>query len=655
MKTVNIVYWPFVCLWFLISIFPILLTPLCGDESFFFYYSLFMKHGGTFFGTYWIDDKPGGMQFLYYLITPFKNGIFNLYSIRIFTIFYQAFTTAVFYVLSRRIFVSRPGIAKVTLPIFILLYLNPLVEGQYSNGDNFVVLWILLAAYFFTVSRHLFTALSIGICFCLKQNTALEVLPSSLTLIGQHLSDLALPLGMRLKRALAMSLKQIVVFFVPIGILILYTIYLHTSGHFFRLTFLDRIQSHILHKDYELATRFFVPIFRQTSVLWFGLLGYTGVFILRIFSGKSGVLTGTMSSSLRWYIFVWAIVASISVWVGGYFFPHYFIEITPILTLGAVLFLVETPAIIFYVLLIFSISIITNCGLPVRIGASVVAIITGCCETRLIRVKDIVRTCLVLLCLIMAFNTTPFSFLSKFIKSKDFQIAYSLNDKDIFAASTYLYQNNAKNTFVYDYTMEIYSLSGIIPEFKYPAKALYINYARLIKNNLCYPSDENILRTRREELISQIKQGKFKNIVINFNSILPGEDVYMKPIVESMVLYKPEKTFGNVWVYTLSDRSDISATFRERVRDVRVESKSDIIDIRIKRSAFIADTEMLLVCEDVQWHYPENGIIYPMRASQDHAEINVKANRRGMPARECSLVLKNLFREDRIPFRLSSN
>jgi len=646
-------YWSFIYIWFAMAAVPILLTPLAEDETFYFYFSSFLKHGGEFFGRYWFDDKTGGMQFLYWLITPFEDGVWNLYAIRTFTVFYQAVTISVFYFLCKGIFARRPGTAKAVLPIFILFYLNPLVEGQFSNANNFVVLWILLAAYFFTVNRHLISALSIGVCFCLKQNTSLEILPSSLTLIWQGISNGAGGLCLRAARGIFVPLKQMVVFFVPICILFLYTVYIHTDGHFLRAAFFDRIQSHILHKDYEFAVRYFVPIFKQTSILWMGFSGYTAAFILRpwIFS-KARAASQLAEGRHGTYIFWWVVFSSISVWVGGYFFPHYFIEIVPILILAASFFLLEIPAFGFYLLLFLSILFAQTIGAVVNSAIMIMLASTAFFESRARVSRNVLRLMLVFFCLLFTLSSTPFGILVKLTNSRNFLMNYTAKDMDILSTAKYLKAIKADKIFVYDYGMEIYCLSGIVPEYKYPSKIQYVNHSILIKNFPNYPSDGEVLKSRREELILKISRGELETIVVNYNNILPGEELEMRPIIKSMSLYKPDKIFGNFWVYKLIAPNDIFNVPSGKVSEVRIDQKDDSLGISISRQAFVADTEILLFCGDLQWRYPENGIVYPMLASQDQNGIEIKAALRGLPGGDCSLTLKNIGREESFKFRV---
>ena len=194
----EIAYWLLALLWFAAAMGPAFLLPLSGDETFHLFLSGLLKHGGRLFDQYWVDDKPGGMQLIYYIFTPFRDGLSNFYAIKLFTAAYQLLTSFAFYFLCKHCFAPNGRIAKALLLIFILVYANPMVEGQFSNADNLVVLWIILAAYFFLGRWHMLSALSVGICFCLKQNTALEILPSSLTIIAQGFAQGAETVGRRL-------------------------------------------------------------------------------------------------------------------------------------------------------------------------------------------------------------------------------------------------------------------------------------------------------------------------------------------------------------------------------------------------------------------------------------------------------------------------
>ena len=639
-------YWLFVSLWFSGAAVRIFFTPLAGDESYYFYFSQLMKHGGQFFDKYWLEDKPGGLQFFYYIITPFRNGFYNFYSIRVFTIIYQLITIGVFYSLCKRVFRVRRNAARMLLPIFILVYLNPVVEGQFSNADNFVVLWILLAAHLFLSNMHMRTALVIGISFCIKQNTSLEVMPSSLAIMAKEFSAGTATALVRFIRSFRIPLMQLVVFFLPITFLFLYSEFNGTGSNFMEHAFLNRMRSHIMYKNYDFATRYGIPILSQTLILWVGTLGYFLAFVARLLNPKWRYPTEQFSFKL--YTFLWLIFSVTSVWVGGYFFPHYFVEIVPLLVIASTMFFLEVGAVGFYSVLVTFLWISSaGAGLWLIIPIGIVA--SGYVFEKGIRIpSDVVRPALILASLLFTLKENPWTSVSRLIGSQDRYQYYSENDRNIYDAADFLRVSGAKNPFVYDHTMEIYCLAGMISEFRYGPKYQYVNYSELLKENLNYPNNSQELNKRRSELLRLLDSGVFDYVVVNHGVVRKEEGPEFVPILKGMHKYSFLKKFGQVWVYSKSG----TRKFEERkckIEKAILDKASDQILISINQPAFVPEIRVTLSCEGgLVWQYPENGIIFPMKTVQDADLIEVSASSRGFAGGECSLVLENVFGERRL-------
>lgn len=641
-KLFGYAYWSFIFFWFSVSAVRILLAPLTGDESIYLYFAQLMRHGGHFFDSFWADDKPGGIQLLYSLITPFKNGLFNFYAIRIFTVLYQALTVIAFYFLTRKIFSSRPHAAKLLLPVFVLVYLNPLVEGQFSNADNFVVLWILLAAHFFIDGRHLFSALAIGTSFCLKQNTALEILPSSLTLISREMFVVVAPVCPRVFRSLRIPLKQLAVFFIPLLIIVLYTLYLGTAENFLNIAFLNRIRSHVLYKNYDFAARYGIPIIKQTAILWVGMVG----FIL-IFLGKALFDKACQSEGFNIYTLFWVLCSGLSVWVGGYFFPHYFIEITPVLVISAVIFLLEISG-FWFCLLLAALSLLYSQWLVWAVSGLFCAGIYVLSRHRP-AFNTVARLLMILVFLLITMKANPVLDAMSIVNSGDRFRYYSSNDRDVLRAAEYLRQINSNSVFIYDYTMELYCLSGITPAFRYGSKVQYVNYSRFVKDNRNYIGEDAILDARRDELLAMLKNSVFKHVVINYNTVRKEEAPQLIQLIAAMAQYDIIANFGGIWVYENKGTLVARKNSNYILRSATLAEDGRKLKIFIQRKSLVADLSADLVCGTKSWHYPENGIVFPMKATQDKNGIEIEAVYGG-EGPKCEVTIYNIYGPNVVQF-----
>ena len=218
---------------------------------------------------------------------------------------------------------------------------------------------------------------------------------------------------------------------------------------------------------------------------------------------------------------------------------------------------------------------------------------------------------------------------------------YNKNDVDIYESAKYLQKINTENIFIYDYVMEIYYLSGSAPKFNYAVKSQYVNLARLITDNLNYPSNDYLINSRRNALIASIAGGEYSPIVINYNTVLSGEYPELRSVLQSMDKYSVDKVFGNVWVYSLNAESKSRAVEKMDVKIVNVNVNANVIDILIDRHSIAPATMVLLTCGNLVWRYPENGIIFPMKVEQNTKTLYISANSRGISGGDCLIYLES--------------
>lgn len=437
--------------------------------------------------------------------------------------------------------------------------------------------------------------------------------------------------------------KQFLVFLVPIGMIWLCTVHLGTSDNFLASAFIRRIHSHLLHKNYAFAARYGIPIFRQSAILWMGLFGFMLDWPRRRWADAgTRVDAGGVPQDFDLYLLIWAACALMSVWIGGYFYPHYFIELVPVLVIGATVFLMRINREVFYVLIAAAIVLSQRLSATGNIVAALVCCALAVADRRLQADRNIWRLPVVLSCLVLTLNQNPISSMLAITKIVNPLMYYAQNDRDVLAAARYLKINGLREVFVYDYTAQIYCLSGIIPRFRYGLKCQYINCSILIKDDLNNPDDARLLGARREDLAARIKGGDFQYVVINYNTVRVSEGPQMRPMIDALGRFRVHKIFGNVWIYKINhERTAVGR--RYRVARAFIDDKAESIKIGIERSGLVPESAIDLTCGGLEWHYPENGIIYPMKAVQDEKYIEITANRRGFTGGDCTLLFSSIL------------
>jgi len=483
----------------------------------------------------------------------------------------------------------------------------------------------------------------------------LEVLPSSLLLIWYGLHSDAPSPAARCRAAMVPVAKQFLVFLIPIGLILILTLINGTQYEFLQTAFLRRIHSHLLVKNYDFARRYCIPIFQQTGILWIGLAGFMADALAGRLCHFSVVPDyGFRDSRWRPYLFLWALCASISVWVGGYFFPHYFLEIVPILIIASAAFFLRIPSWFFYSLVPASLLISKLLKSDVNFGRQIAFIALPClmaiwAERRAPAMKGIWRIAMVFAVLMLTLNSNPISSAIAVYRSGNPHYFYTSNDRDALDTAHYLKTRQVRSLFVYDYTPEIYYLSGIVPQFRYGYKAQYVNFSALIKDVKNYPGDESLLGGRSRDLLERLGRGDFQYVVVNYNTMLRNETADAQRLLSPLTHFAVEKVFGGVWVYRWApEKKARQDNGRYIVLAASVDQSSDQINVRIKRPAIYAESDVDLNCIDRRWHCPEDGVVYPMLCKQDPAQIEIIANRRGIDGGRCSISLRNLSGSHRI-------
>lgn len=651
-KNIKSLYWPAIFFIFVICIWPIAIRPLTNDESHPFLESWLLKNSFTFFDNHWSGDKPLGTTLIYYLFSLSSDNITNLFLIRIGSALYQFATVVAFYFLAKRI--SGTGFARKLLPIFVLVYSNPFIEGQLANSDNFTALPIILSYLFFFRSNIYWPAFIMGLSFIIKQNTALLMVPISISILLTHKFNL---------KSLRIVLLQFGIFVFPTLLILLYATTKNTHWNYLNLVFLDRIRSHITFKNYLFFWRYVPPIVSQAAPLVLGFL----LFLVLTMSKR---ILGGHVTLIRNCLLMWGLFGLISVWVGGYFFPHYFLELAPIIVLGSGLYFNSHPAECLFAIVISLIGttgvwggFLTNTS---NVVLAVIVFFVGIYSTHLItknRLAPIIRRqsfifLLLPLSLLLTLKHSPINQLQGIDKFR-IQNPLSKNEKDVLQTAHFLRENRpeSRETLIIDYSPDLYILSNILPPTPYTRTYQLIDFTEVITDNLNYsPSDDYAQRQR--EIIENFRSKNYKRVIINFNLLTEPMIVKMDFLFKEIKNFKPIKVFGGIWIYQLTEDQSAQIWLDQQKSDENgISISEDSIDFQLKwaSSSVSPPIALQIKCsEDISWRYPENGKDFPLRADFAVGIVKLYVAKRGLASlRGCVINLHEISIDEKTKITVS--
>ncbi len=605
------------------SVLLVLNTEITGDETLYLYFAKYLVNGGAFFGEQWFDDKPGGAQLIYLIANLFNLPDLNIESTRVFSCIFNGVTYISFFILLRMLIGSVP-VSFLGSALYIIISTSSMLEGSYSNADNFVSLGIILAAITSLRGRFYLAGFIIGIFFCIKQNIALEVIPSALLLYIQSIRGNT---GVaKYITAIRFNILQFMVFLLPLSILLLFAYISGTLEHFLKASFLDRIHSHITYKNYDFAMRYGIPIINGSYFYWLSAI----LFIITFpFIYRSNINSDISSRDEALYIFVWILCSALGVWVGGYFFPHYFLEIIPVLVVSTLYVLFKSNLSVFSVfvisVLIYERYFKVTSDWLFFTAAIVIYLLIVFVPHRRVFFKS-------LLLLLLATSLFSYSDLTRWRYPKK---ANDTSVSNLYKASHYVSELKPRSLFVYDYVMEIYSLSGIHPVQAFPAKFQYINHNLFIGDNRNYPNDQNLIDSRWLEIIGAVNKSQYDVIVINYGTVNKAEFVQLNQLLNSICSnYAVDRIFGDVWVYKISSGANCNVP-DDFVSDLII-TPDDLgahFSIPFSQAPF---PYFYVRCPDGRWAFPINGIDQPLMVHYTGSRAFYKINRDPRYLRNCS-------------------
>lgn len=291
--------------------------PFERDEGFYATIAQEILRGGVPYRDA-IDMKPPGVFYLYALAISLFGATTE--SIRIFTALYSLGTLSVVYCLTSRLSGTRAGLFAAAL--FALYSGAPLVQGSSSNSEVFMVLPLVLSIYFFVVwldegaRRFLGISALLAGCALLIKTVALPYVALLLLF-----SLLRKPTGNRLKEALLNSLA----FGIPLVLTAIVTLlYFYLKG--------------ALHEF--LAWNVTIPYFYAKGG---GVSGPGLIRALRLLAPELLLPALVAVPTAIWLLFIRRDMKGVfialllptsclGVALPGKFFPHYFIQLFPFLS-----------------------------------------------------------------------------------------------------------------------------------------------------------------------------------------------------------------------------------------------------------------------------------------------------------------------------------
>lgn len=280
--------------------------PFERDEGGYAYMSWRFLNGEVMYRDYW-DTKPPGIVCIYALI--FKLYGISLTSVRTMTIFFGIIALMLVYLVAEKMFDKKIAITSVF--IYAFFSSQPISHTISSNAEPFMIIFTLAGIYFYLFSEKRNNALILsgalfGIAFMVKQ-TAVDGL---LAVILYS----AINKGLRIRNILKIS-AGIVGVWVPVIIYFLYKGVLNDfffAAYVYNFTYINKALS---YHWLERLINTIITLTKEDILLW--VLAISGFFII----------------NKRHFLRAWTVFAAIGVTAGGRFFPHYFVQLIPVLSI----------------------------------------------------------------------------------------------------------------------------------------------------------------------------------------------------------------------------------------------------------------------------------------------------------------------------------
>lgn len=302
--------------------------PFERDEGGYAYMAQRFLDGDLIYRDYW-ESRPPGIVFIYALI--FKLYGQSITAVRVFSIFAGLISMVLVYLIAEKLFNRKTGYISALL--YAIFSGGPFIQGSSANAEPFMIVFTLLGICLFVYSRSLpvvfLSGASFGLAFMIKQ-----------VAIDGFLAVCIYALIER-RRGLFILAFGFITAWIPV------LFYLAKNNIFGEFIFAAFTYNFFYVKnayEYGWPARFknsLLYVSREILLLWF--LGLSGLFMLR-----RNVL-----------MFFWLIFGIFAISFGGRFFPHYFIQIIPVLCILSGYGLNRIYTKIFPVLIVLLLTVLT--------------------------------------------------------------------------------------------------------------------------------------------------------------------------------------------------------------------------------------------------------------------------------------------------------
>jgi hypothetical protein len=463
-----------VAVFFIILRIPSLTEPhWYGDEGIYQVIGRAILHSRLLYQDIW-DNKPP----LLYLIYALVNG--NLYLVKLLSLLSGLASVFAFYLLTGKLFSGNKA-RYVSLAVYSFLLATPLLEGNIANAENFMLLPVILAAYYI-------------VCFSETRKTAHIML-----------SGLFLSIALFTKIVAVFDIGAFLVFLVSIGfihkrkiILKPYLIFIFCS---FSLIFLSGVWFYFVGAFKDFVGAVFVQ-----NVSYVGeenaFIFPMGILIIKTillgFSCLLLILNSSKLSKTTVFIYLWTLFGLYNAFFSDRPYTHYLLVLLPAFSLlfGHLLEYRKTKLINVFMILVIS--------------------LIGYFHFQIYR-----RT--------LPYYENYLSFLIGNKSIKDYEYFFDANTPRDYAIANFIDMNVSKDesVFLWSDSPQIYALSNKLPIGKY----VVAYHIKFYKNADIVTKEE--IETATPKFIIQTVDGPLDNDILSsyqLRYIIEGAKIYERQI-----------------------------------------------------------------------------------------------------------------------------
>jgi hypothetical protein len=305
---------------------PLLSIPFERDEGAYAYIAWRLGHHELPYRD-WIDQKPPGVYLVYRLALSLP--LDPIRSVHAMGMLFSAASACALFFLARR-FLSVP-LAGCAAVMFAILSADPRVEGTAANTELFMLLPLILSQLVFLSAvsevRHriplmILSGVLTGIAVGFKQVAGVNWF----FLVAMY--PVFAAEGNRLRGTLSFAAWSAVGAASVWGLLVIYFFSQHGLGDFIYNIFTQNFG--------YIRTRPWAPS-RTLCLRTLATLSHTQALVWAL--AAAGMVALGMSGRTKWLLFLagWLVTSLIGVSASGFYFPHYFQQLLPVISLAGVL------------------------------------------------------------------------------------------------------------------------------------------------------------------------------------------------------------------------------------------------------------------------------------------------------------------------------